>query len=148
MKYRNEKWSIASELGKLDLMLGHVHFPSTTTRRPRSIVKFNKYKDNELRSLLLFAYSIFEDVLGRRYYAHFLLLVLIMHLSESRALHKDLLNNLQNLCTQFVTMFPVLYSARHNVQVIHSIVHVGDTVKAYGPLWNYSTFNFESLLGL
>lgn len=129
-------------------MLAHVRFPSTTNRRPRSIFKFNKYKGNELRALLLFAYSIFEDVLDREYYSHFLLLVLIMHLSESRALHKEWLDNLQHLCTQFVLIFSRLYSARHNVQVVHSIVHVADTVKAYGPLSNYSTFNFENLLGL
>jgi hypothetical protein len=146
--YRNEEWSIAGKLDKLNLLLGQVRFPSSTTRRPRPIMKFHKYKGNELRSLLLFAYSIFEDVLGRHYYSHFLLLVLIMHLSESRALHRDWLDNLKHLCTQFVLIFPRLYSGRHNVQVVHSLVHVADTVKAFGPLSNYSTFNFESLLGL
>ena len=146
--YRNEQWSIYGQLDKLDLMLRCVHFPSTTTRHPRSIIKFNKYKGNELRSLLLFGYSIFDGVLGHRYYSHFLLLVLIMHISESRSIHNEWLGNLQQLCTEFVLVFPRLYSIRHNVQVVHSIVHIFDTVKAYGPLTNFSTFNFESLLGM
>lgn len=146
--YRDEQWSICDQLGKLDTMLGQVHFPSTTTRRPRSITKFNKYKGNELRSLLLFGYSIFDGILQQRYYSHFLLLVLIMHISESRRIQKGWLDNLQHLCTDFVLTFPRLYSARHNVQVVHSVIHISDTIKAYGPLPNYSTFNFESLLGM
>ena len=146
--YRNERWSVFGQIGKLQSMLVHVHLPSTTTRRPRPIAKFSKYKGNELRSLLLFAYPIFESVLERRYYCHFLLLVLIMHLSESRSLCCDEVENLQHLCTEFVLIFPRLYSARHNVQVIHSIIHLPDSVKGFGPVSNYTTFNFESLLGM
>lgn len=137
-----EDWTVSSSLSICCFAQG----------RLTNVSKRAKYtllcKGNELRSLLLFAYPIFEDVLSLHYYSQFLLLVLIMHLSESRALHRDWLDNLSHLCTQFVLMFPRLYSGRHNVQVVHSIVHVADTVKAFGPLSNSSTFNFESLLGL
>lgn len=147
MIYRNEPWSIHRHLNKLDDRLRSVRFPSTTTRRPRSINKFSKYKGSELRSLLLFGFSIFEDILQQRYYSHFLLLVLIMHMAESRCFDLNCSEGLRHLCTQFVVVFPQLYSIRHNVQVIHSVIHIPDTVKEYGPLWNYSTFNFESVLG-
>ena len=145
--YREQQWSICDRMDQLDLMLNAVRFPSTTTRRPRSITKFKKYKGSELRSLLLFGYSIFADFLAARYYAHFLLLVHIMHTSESRSIDNVSLTNLRHLCMEYVLMFPRLYGTRHNVQVVHSIVHIGDTVEAYGPLNSYSTFNFESLLG-
>ena len=52
-----------------------------------------------------------------------------------------------------VTMFGRTAHARTNAAYTRistemtSIVHIGDTVKAYGPLNSYSTFNFESLLG-
>lgn len=146
--HRNERWSICSQMNELDVKLGHVRFPSTTTRRPRSIIKFNKYKGNELRSLLLFGFSIFEGILQRPYYSHLLLLVLVMHLSESRSLDQHCVEDLHHLCTSFVSTFPRIYSARHNVQVIHSLVHIPESVKAFGPVSNYSTFNFESLLGV
>lgn len=146
--HRNEPWSISSQINELDVKLGYVRFPSTTTRRPRSITKFNKYKGNELRSLLLFGFFVFEGILRRRYYSHLLLLVLIMHLSESRCLDKNCVEDLRHLCTSFVSTFPRIYSTRHNVQVIHSLVHIPESVEAFGPLCNYSTFNFESLLGV
>ena len=79
--YRNEEWSIAGKLDKLNMLLGHVRFPSSTTRRPRSIMKFHKYKGNELRSLLLFVYSIFS-----RYSRSSLLFTL----SSSRSDHASL----------------------------------------------------------
>ncbi|CAF1577303.1 unnamed protein product [Adineta ricciae] len=145
--YQDQQWSIHGQLDKLDMMLTNVHFPSTTTRLPRSLAKFNKYKGNEFRSLLLFGYSIFNGVLGSQYYSHFLILVLIMHISESRTIQTDWMDNLRHLCTQFVLIFPRLYTVRHNVQVVHSIAHIHETVKSFGPLSNYSTFNFESLLG-
>ena len=43
--------------------------------------------------------------------------------------------------------YPLLYTNRHNQQVIHSIDHVAQTVQNYGQLSNYSTYNFESVLG-
>ena len=146
--HRNEPWSVCFRMKEIDVKLDHVRFPSTTTRRPRSIIMFNKYKGNELRSLLLFGFSIFEDILRRRYYSHFLLLVLVMHLSESRCLDQHCVDDLRHLCTSFVSTFPRLYSTRHNVQVIHSLLHIPESVKAFGPLCTYSTFNFESLLGV
>ena len=31
--------------------------------------------------------------------------------------------------------------------VVHSMVHVAQTLKDFGPVQNYSTFNFESAIG-
>lgn len=31
--------------------------------------------------------------------------------------------------------------------VVHSMVHVAQTLKDFGPVQNYSTFNFESTVG-
>ncbi|CAF4872340.1 unnamed protein product, partial [Rotaria sp. Silwood1] len=42
-----------------------------------------------------------------------------------------------------------LYSGafkRHIVSVVHSVVHAAASVREYGPIMNYSTFNFESLI--
>jgi hypothetical protein len=32
--------------------------------------------------------------------------------------------------------------------VVHSMVHVAQTLKDFGPVQNYSTFNFESAVGV
>ena len=66
-------------MNELSARLSRLRFPSTTTRHPRSLHKFTKYKGSEFRLLLLFGYSIFEDVLKEEYYSHLLLLVLAVH---------------------------------------------------------------------
>ncbi|CAF1522861.1 unnamed protein product [Adineta ricciae] len=43
--------------------------------------------------------------------------------------------------------FAELYTRRHVVQVVHSVIHIPATVKDFGPLTNFTTFNFESILG-
>ena len=32
--------------------------------------------------------------------------------------------------------------------VVHSMVHVAQTINDFGPVQNYSTFNFESAIGM
>ncbi|CAF4338960.1 unnamed protein product [Rotaria magnacalcarata] len=48
----------------------------------------------------------------------------------------------------FLYEYPLLYTDRHNQQVIHSIDHVAQSVQNYGQLSNYSTYNFVSVLGI
>lgn len=47
----------------------------------------------------------------------------------------------------FVVDFVTLYGQRHCVQVVHSVSHIADTVRDYGPLPNFTTFQFEKQLG-
>lgn len=78
-QYKNERWSVSSRVIELSSHLSCLRLPSTTTRRPRPLHKFAKYKGNEFRILLLFGYSIFENILAPEYYNHLLLLVLMAH---------------------------------------------------------------------
>lgn len=66
-------------MDELSNRLRRFHYPSTTTRHPRPLNKFSKYKGNELRVVLLFGYSVFEDIMKPEYYSHLLLLVLAVH---------------------------------------------------------------------
>ena len=54
---------------------------------------------------------------------------------------------INRLCRSFVVTFPRLYTPRHCVQVVHSILHISDTVHDFGPVTNYITFHFENDLG-
>ena len=64
---------------ELSARLSRFRFPSTTTRHPWLLQKFTKCKGSENRIVLLFGYSIFENVLKPEYYSHLLLLVLAAH---------------------------------------------------------------------
>lgn len=81
------------------------------------------------------------------YYEHLKSLVLIIHLSESRAITETDLKIIEILSRRFTFHFSTLYGTRHHVQVIHSMIHIAETVRDFGPLTSYTTFNFESLLG-
>jgi hypothetical protein len=74
-------------------------------------------------------------------------LVVIMHLAEGREITSVDEEMIKRLCCSFVVKFPQLYTPRHCVQVVHSILHISDTVHDFGPVTNYTTFHFENDLG-
>jgi hypothetical protein len=128
-------------------MLQSFRFPSTTTRRPRSLIKFKKLKANELRVIPLFGFVIFKKFLKAKFYDHFQKLVVAIHFAEYRNLSVDMVQNVKCLLHEFLIEYPKLYTPRHNQQVIHSLNHIGQTIHDYGPLTSYSTFHFENILG-
>jgi hypothetical protein len=128
-------------------MLKSFHSPSTTVRIPRDLQIYNKYKGSEYRSMLLIFYPIFEDFLPKKYYDHLKLLVFAAHIGENREIEKSDLETMHFLLYEFVKKFHLLYGERHCVNTIHSIIHFAETVRDYGPLQCYSTFNYESILG-
>ncbi|CAF3792263.1 unnamed protein product [Rotaria sp. Silwood1] len=147
-KYRKQPWSICSKLNVVDRYLSSINYPSTTVRIPRSLSKYEQYKANELRSILLFGFPALCFVLPLRYARHFLLLVVGMHIAESRCIHRTQLEDIRVLFHRFLKLFPILYTPRFNSQSVHSLHHIAASVTEYSSLSNYSTFNFESVLGL
>ena len=136
-----------NRLSELQLAFRRFRFPSTTARLPRNLALYSTFKANEMRILLLFGHAIFKNVLKEKYYSHLLKLVLMMHLSENRKIHYSYLQIIKRLGQSFTVDFSRLYTKRHCVQVIHSINHISDTVRDFGPLSNFTTFQFENELG-
>ena len=130
------------------IYLSSIKYPSTTIRIPRHISKYEKYKANELRSVLLFGFSAFCALLPLRYARHFLMFVVPVHIAESRSIRRDQIENVRLMLDRFLRLFPTLYSMRHNTQAVHSLHHVAASVLDFGALSNYSTFNFENILGI
>jgi hypothetical protein len=75
------------------------------------------------------------------------LLSFALHIGESREITPPKLNEMKILLDKFVYTFHYLYSKRHTVNTVHSVIHFHQTVTDFGPLTNYSTFNFESVIG-
>lgn len=70
-----------------------------------------------------------------------------MHHAEASLIEYEDIDRISNLSKAFVREFSILYGARHVVQVVHSVAHIGSTVANYGPLSSFTTFNFENELG-
>jgi hypothetical protein len=129
----------------INIDLEKIHYPSTTTRVPRSIIKCLKLKANEARVLLLIGYPIFKKYLPEVYYRHLQMLAFGISIGESRDISSNKINEMELLLSSFVDSFP--YHERYIVQNIHSVKHFSTTVEDFGPIFNFSTFNFESVIG-
>ena len=70
-----------------------------------------------------------------------------MHLAESRQINKFDQQLIYQLSQEFMVSFPQLYTNRRCVRVVHSVIHIADTVHDFGPLSNYTSFQFENDLG-
>jgi hypothetical protein len=145
--YSTENWSIRSHINELSALFLQLRLPSTTTRLPRKLLEFKKFKANELRTLLLFGHIIFSTTLKQVYYSHLLQLLVLMHMAESKEILPNHLSIMVQLSNSFVLDFAELYTPRHCVQVMHSVVHIPATVMDCGPLTNFTNFNFEDILG-
>lgn len=146
-EYRFEEWSISIYLDQLQSVFRTLQIPATTCRLPRSLKTYYKFKASEMRVLLLFGPVVFKNILKKKYYANLMKLVVMMHLSENRQVHHSYINIIQRLGQSFTIEFSNLYGNRHCVQVIHSLVHISDTVRDFGPLHTFSTFQFKNELG-
>ncbi|CAF4938290.1 unnamed protein product [Rotaria sp. Silwood1] len=142
---KKQPWSISSFLPLITIDLANIRYPSTTTRAPRNLSKCFKLKANESRVLLLIGYPIFKKYLPEVYYNHLKMLAFGITIGESRNISSKNLNDMELLLSSFVDNFP--YHERYIVQNIHSVKHFAKTVNDFGPLFNYSTFNYESVIG-
>jgi hypothetical protein len=82
--HRKRPWSIRSHMKEIDKYLLSIKYPSNSVRIPRSLTKHLKFKANELRAIFLFGFPAFCTVLPLAYARHFLLLVIEMHIAESK----------------------------------------------------------------
>mgnify|MGYP006892812122 FL=1 len=125
--------------------LALIRYPTTTARAPRSVVKCMKLKANECRILLLIGYPVFKKYLPPLYYEHLQKLAFGIATGESSEISMQDLEEMDFLLNSFVDEFP--YPERFVVQTVHAVKHFADTAKDFGPLSNYSTFNYESVIG-
>lgn len=105
-----------------------------------------KFKANEARVLLLIGYPIFKKYLPEVYYQHLQMLAFGISIGESRNISMEKIDEMELLLSTFVDNFP--YPERYIVQNIHSVKHFSTAVRDYGPLFNFSTFNYESVIGM
>ncbi|CAM4787189.1 unnamed protein product [Rotaria magnacalcarata] len=140
-------YSIKKQFSCLEKLLKCIRYP-TTNRLPRALKYYTTWKTNEFRMTLLFGYKQFEQVMKKKYYEHFRLLVYAAIFSEARILTTTRLDQIKHLLNKFLDEFPMLYGASNCVSIVQSLSHVHQSLAEFGPIHNYSTFNFESTVGI
>ena len=68
-------------------------------------------------------------------------------MAESRRILPHQLPIILQISHSFGLDFAKLYTSRHCVQSVHSTVRVPATIDSFGPLTNFTAYNFEDILG-
>lgn len=80
-------------------------------------------------------------------YKHFLLLHVAVYILSNQTLIDKHFCIAKKCIQQFVNKSSDIYDKFFVVFNVHSLLHICDDVAAYGPLEEYSCFQFESYLG-
>lgn len=118
-------------------------------RTPRNFDHKNKFKANEIRTLILYCLPIFlRGILPHTYYDHFRIFSSALHtLLKVNVSEAELVFVKKNL-EAFVESFEKLYGQHTMVMNVHLLHHLVDAVRCHGPLWAQSAFAFESFNGV
>lgn len=122
------------------------HIPVEFARKPRKLDHIKLWKATEYRLILLYTGPIaFKSILKKDVYVHFMALHVIMRILSSEDLHEYLVYA-QDLINFFIKTFIKLYGIKNVSHNVHSLVHLLDDVKIFGPLDNFSAFKFENYM--
>ncbi len=119
--------------------------PHDFSRATRSIQKHRKYwKASEYRNWLLFySLPLLVTFLPPLYIHHFALLVCAIHILLQAKVTPTKIKAAEMMLKDFVSLLPELYDSKECTHNSHSLLHLGDHTRQWGPLWVFSAFPFE-----
>ncbi|XP_073841182.1 uncharacterized protein [Musca autumnalis] len=120
--------------------------PREFARKPRTLIELSRWKATEFRQFLLYTgIVVLKDNIPSELYEHFLLLHLSYRiLSSSTNGHQ--LERVQSFIQEFVQSFPVLYGRSSVSYNVHTLLHITECVKQFGPLVDFSAYFFENFM--
>ena len=120
--------------------------PKEFNRRGRSLTEVDRWKATEFRTFLLYTGPIaLKNKLPDVMYDHFLLLHVGITILCSPQLSKTYCDYAEKVIRVFVQNFSVIYGD-FIVYNVHSLIHLADDVRKFGPLHRISAFPFENFL--
>lgn len=148
-KYKDSRFYLGKEVKNLDKFLLCIRPPHEFRRTPRSIEKTVKYwKASEWRAWLLFySLPIVFKFLPPDYLHHLNLLVKAIHLLLAKQISSSDISAASTMLDIFYLKALDLYPENFCSMNVHSLIHLPQTVKNFGPLWAYSCFGFENMNG-
>ncbi|CAH0559238.1 unnamed protein product [Brassicogethes aeneus] len=121
---------------------------SDFVRKLRSFAYMKRWKATEYRFFLLYVGTvILKDSVNLEVYKNFLLLHCAVFILSSEPLIKNHWQEAKFFLQEFVRTTPDIYTKFFNTYNVHSLLHICDDVRVYGPLDFYSCFPFENYLG-
>jgi len=125
--------------------------PFEFNRKPRSLLMFKQWKATEFRQLLLYTGPVvLMNVVSIDIYSNFLTLHVVITILCSKRLCKQpvFVQYAEDLLKHYVVTFGNLYGHQFISHNIHSLLHITEDVRHFGPLDNLSTLKFENFMQL
>ena len=118
-------------------------------RKPRGLDESDRWKATECRTFLCYTGIVVLQNKGisQRIYRNFMLLACAIRIMSSPNTCEELSDYAHSLMTLFIQQFESIYGESQMTYNVHSLIHLSNQVKKYGPLENASAFPFENYLG-
>ncbi|KAE8741643.1 hypothetical protein FOCC_FOCC012845 [Frankliniella occidentalis] len=119
------------------------------TRFPKDISKYKSYKASTWLLLLLYvSLIVLQRCLPEKYFQHWLLVVIAVHLLLQEVISEEDVELARLLLSVFVEESEELYGKGIMTYNLHGLQHMALMVKRWGALWSNSTFLFEDYNGV
>ena len=121
--------------------------PREFARKPRDISEVSRWKATEFRDFLLYSGPvILQGKIHVSKFTNFLRLHVATRIFCSKELHEKFFYMAENLLKDFVGNCKREYSKSFISHNVHSLLHISDDVKKFGPLDSFSCFIFENFM--
>lgn len=143
-----EPFYLGNKLKELDLEFLSVKVPFRTQRTTRSLTERKFWKANEWKTWLTVSPAVLKNYLDSKYYNHFMKLVEATYLLLQEIITNNEVNRAEDIMNQFVYSVSKIYGNSSCSFNIHILCHAAECVRNWGPVWCYSTFQFEHYNGV
>lgn len=129
----------------LNIRLTAIKTPMYISRRPRSLNNLKYFKASEYRNLLLFYLPVcLKRLLPKKYIEHLRIFSSAIYKLLQPKISKDDLDIVQEQLHDFVGKYQIFYGKASMTMNVHSLLHLVDCVRNFGPLYCFSMFPFEA----
>ena len=146
-KWSAAPFSIRGSLTQVDNRLLNIRPPHDLSRTPRTLADFKQWKASECRNWLLY-YSVptMLAIMPSRYMEHWCSLVGAIYSLLLDDVHVDSVGEAERALLSFVKGTETLYGEEYMSSNVHSLLHLGECVRSFGPLWAVSAFPYEGFM--
>ena len=128
--HRGKSYYISKKTALIDRHLCEIKPPSFITGKPRKVSEhFNYFKASEYQSFLL-------------YYSLPILHDISVHTLLQQSISETQIQCCEEMIKKFCFQFEGLYGRRYMTPNVHSLLHLTNCIRKFGPLWVFSCFYF------
>ncbi|XP_051967505.1 uncharacterized protein LOC127632781 isoform X1 [Xyrauchen texanus] len=124
------------------------YLPRNFSRKPRSLLEISMWKATELRQFLLYTGPVVPlKNIPDTMYRNLILLSVSIRILLSPDLCTENCDYAEDILKNFVQDFGIIYGLEFVGYNIHSLIHIAQDARNFGPLDSISCFPFETYLG-